>query len=724
MNLFQCQNAASMITVALRRQSQSSAFELPMTAVKEPMRFEPTKRLKRPAVLCAIYLTAMFELAGCATAPTHPALKNAPLPKLLPVRRYVANTAYSGSYQLSPDGQRLIWQRVVGFDEGLAVGPVPVSGSAPGPIAPTATYATGRLANLWSVGSAVAWLPNSRHFLYLKDFSGDENTQIFVQDSENPRSSPVAVTPWRGARSLFVAGGPVDSSKFFFQSNRRDPLANDLYEFDGATGQSREIAQSNRDVITWLIDMNGELGGRIRQIGPTPDTDRVLELLDATSGDYREMSRVNAFEDLYVLRLDRQRGKLLAASNRGRDKVSVVEIDLSDGREKVIFESPTVDVGWSVFAAGQYEPLAVRSDPDYPRMDVLDHSLNADLLAARDEALRTGRWSVPPIYLGISHVEAQKQRMLIHAVVDARSREYYFDRAKKQLHLLSPPGNAAEIATFSATEPFSFKASDGMTISGYWTSPKGVGPQPPLVVQIHGGPWARDYWQAGELDPLQFLANRGYAVMTVNYRGSSGYGQAFMNAGIKTLHDRSQRDIYEALQWALSRGMADPKRVAVFGRSFGGFSTMAQMIQWPQAYQCGINVVGVANWPRIIEKRPPQWQNFMHYFERFYGDVRDPVERERMMRESPISQIDKITAPLLVIHGANDVRVSKQDSDEVVAELRRLGRPAQYLLFNDEGHDIRRWQNRLKMYRAIEDFLAECLGGRAAGFDFFQLWPG
>ena len=136
--------------------------------------------------------------------------------------------------------------------------------------------------------------------------------------------------------------------------------------------------------------------------------------------------------------------------------------------------------------------------------------------------------------------------------------------------------------------------------------------------------------------------------------------------------------------------MADPKRVAVFGRSFGGFSTMAQMIQWPQAYHCGINVVGAANWPRVIEKRPPQWKHIMHLFERFYGDVHDPVERELMMRESPITQIHKITAPLLVIHGANDVRVSKQDSDEVVAELRRLGRPVQYLLFNDEGHSILR----------------------------------
>ena len=353
-------------------------------------RTEPIKFLKLPVVLCAISLAAMFKLAGCATAPTHPALKNAPLPKLLPARRYFADTGFSAGYQLSPDGQRLLWHRAVGADDGIAVGPVPASGAAPSPMAATATYATGRVPNAWSVGTAVTWLSNSRHFVYLKDFSGDENTQIFVQDSEKPRSPPVAATPWPGTRSLFVASGPVGSSKFFFQSNRRDPLANDLFAFDAVTGQSREVAQSNRDVIAWLIDMNGELGGRIRQTGATPDTDRVLELRDGGSGEYREVIRVNAFEALYVMRLDRQRGKLLAASNRGRDKVTVVETDLSDGREKVVFESPTVDVGWSVFAPGQFEPLAVRTDPDYPRMDVLNQSLNTDLIAARDEAFARG----------------------------------------------------------------------------------------------------------------------------------------------------------------------------------------------------------------------------------------------------------------------------------------------------------------------------------------------
>jgi dipeptidyl aminopeptidase/acylaminoacyl peptidase len=681
-------------------------------------------RFRRLAILPALTLFATLLIGGCATSPTHPALREAPLPKLLPVRRYVADTSYSASFQLSPNGNQLVWHQAVGVDAGLGVAPIPPAGSLSGKVVASSSFATGRLASWYSTGVTLAWLPDSRHFLYLKDFTGDENTQIFVQDAERPASAPFAVTPWRGARSLFVAGGPVGSSKFFFQSNRRDPAANDLFEFDALTQQTREVARSGRDVIAWIIDIDGQLGGRLRQTGSTSNSDRALELLDSASGQYREVKRVNPFEALWALRLDRQRGKLLVSTNGGRDKVAVLEVDLKDGRERMIFESASVDVRWSVFAAGQYDVLAVRTDPGYPRFDVLDASLQADLDAARQQAMQTGVWSKAPVSVGVNGVDAKAQRMIVRASFDDGEHEYLFDRADKRLQLLSNPGDTAERATFAPMQPFDFRSSDGLTINGYWSSPKGAGPQPPLVVLIHGGPWSRDFWQPGELDAMQFLSNRGYAVMTVNYRGSTGYGQAFTNAAIKTLHDRSQQDIYEAVQWALKRGIADPKRVAVFGGSFGGYSTMAQMIQWPQDYQCGVNIVGVANWPRVIEKRPAQWENFMHYFERFYGDVRDPAERARMMSQSPITQIDKITAPMLVIHGANDIRVSKQDSDEVVAELQRLGRPVQYLLFADEGHSIRRWPNRLKMYRAIEDFLAGCLGGRAAGFDFFQLWPG
>jgi dipeptidyl aminopeptidase/acylaminoacyl peptidase len=218
------------------------------------------------------------------------------------------------------------------------------------------------------------------------------------------------------------------------------------------------------------------------------------------------------------------------------------------------------------------------------------------------------------------------------------------------------------------------------------------------------------------------LANRGYAVLNVNYRGSTGYGREYMLAGRKVVSTRLQQDIAEAAQWAIDAGIADPSRMAVVGASFGGFSVLSQLIRKDHDWKCGVDIVGVANWPRVIENWPPYWRG-RHYAEAFYGDVKDPQQRARMLEESPISHLDRITAPLLVIHGANDVRVIRQDSDDVVATLRQLGRPVEYLSFANEGHQVRRWRNRLAMWRRIEDSLATCLGGRSAGWDFYELMP-
>ena len=277
-------------------------------------------------------------------------------------------------------------------------------------------------------------------------------------------------------------------------------------------------------------------------------------------------------------------------------------------------------------------------------------------------------------------------------------------------------------ALLSPQQPFSFKASDGRVIHGYLIRPRGVTGPAPLVVDIHGGPWTRDSWAPATFNPRQLLANRGYAVMQVNYRGSAGYGREHMWAGAHEYFGRLQKDVAEGVKWAIDQGAADPGRIAVLGGSFGGFSVLAQLIQKPHDYRCGIDVVGVANWPRVVDNWPPFWRS-RHYFARFYGDADQPQERVRMLANSPISHIDRITAPLLVVHGANDVRVLRQDSDDVVEALRKLGRPVEYMAFADEGHSIRKWRNRLAMWRKIEDTLASCLGGRSAGFDFYELMP-
>lgn len=521
-------------------------------------------------------------------------------------------------------------------------------------------------------------------------------------------------------RSVYVAAGPLGSARFYFASNRRDRSTLDLYEADAATRTVREVARSDGQVLSWLIGTDRELAGRIRQLGPADGSDSVFELRDAND-QWRIVKTINGLNQWWVQRIDVRGGRLWALSNIGRDKVALVEAKLVDGAERVLAEHAVVDIGGTLFPPQQGAPIAYTVEPDRPRIEYLDTGFGAVVAAAVARARAEGLIDRDPVITRPVTITPDMQRMVLRAVGEYGATEVLFDRKSGALTRLRSP-SAEVAASLSPMQPFSFAASDGMTIHGYVVRPRGVTQRVPLVVDIHGGPWVRDQWQSAEFNSSQLLANRGYAVLKVNYRGSAGYGRTFMQAGAQEYSGRLQKDIAEAVSWAIDTGIADPQRIAVMGGSFGGFSTLMQLIQQPHRYACGINIVGVANWPRVIENWPPFWRN-RHIFEMFYGNVKVPAEREKMLALSPISQIDRIAAPLLVIHGANDIRVLKQDSDDVVAELRRLGRPVDYLLFDNEGHSIRRWRNRLEMWRRIEDTLAGCLGGRSNGFDLYEVMP-
>ncbi|MCR8960529.1 prolyl oligopeptidase family serine peptidase [Variovorax sp. S2] len=663
-------------------------------------------------------------LAGCATGPTHPALVSArqdnTLPPLVPMRRFVANIDAVNGHILSPDGQQLAWVQAVGTDVGLGVRKT--SDAAEVKSASTRTFATGTLARPFVSGPTYMWLPDSRHLSYLKDFTGDENTQIFVLDTEAPGAKPWAVTPWPGVRSAMLGWGAPGSATFLFANNQRDRSSMDLFEGDARTRTVREIARSEPDsrVLAWFIDTRRELAGRMRQLGSADGSDRLLELRQP-DGNWRAFRTVKAFDSFWPQRIDVGAGRLWALTNVGRDKLALVEVDLAVGTEKLLADDAEVDLDYGVFPPQQGAPLAYVSEPGRPRISYLDTALASEVTGAVKTARERGWLEAEPVITRPASMANDVRRMVLRSTTENESVELLLDRASGQLTRLTPPREpTAEL--FSPMEPFSFKASDGLVVHGYLVRPLGVKGPAPLVVNIHGGPWVRDSWQSASFTPAQMLANRGYAVLNVNYRGSGGYGRAFMMAGARETSGRLQRDIAEAVQWAIDQGVADPKRMAVLGGSFGGFSVLTQLIQKPHDYRCGVDLVGVANWPRVIENWPPFWRN-RHYFAAFFGDVNKPEERARMLQYSPISQIDRITAPLLVIHGANDVRVLRQDSDDVVATLQKLGRPVEYMSFPDEGHSVRKWRNRLAQWRKIEDTLAVCLGGRSNGFDFYELMP-
>lgn len=668
--------------------------------------------LRIPAALGAALF--LLTLGACTTAPTHSGLAAAQgsgeLAPLVPVRRFVANIDFAAGFVLSPDGQRLMWLQAVGADSGLAVRPV-AEGSF------VTTYAIG---NQGRGGGTHTWLADSRHMLYSKDPTGDENTQLFVQDTQSAALAPWAVTPWRGVRSVYLGRSGFDGARFFFASNRRDKSTLDLYEGDALTRTFKEVARSDGSVTSWILGVNRALAGRARQLGRADGSDVAVELLQP-DGSWRTLKTVGGFDWYWVNRVDTAASKAWVTSNIGRDKTALIEVDLASGQERVLAEHAQVDLGLALFGTGGGGPLAYVFEPDMPRISYLDAALGREVQAAVQKALASGLLPHQPVITRPQGFSEDQQLVVLRSVGHFDSAELLLDRRTGEVRRLNPLQREAA-SVLAKEEPFSFKASDGRTIHGYLIRPRGVKGPVPMVVSIHGGPWVRESWSPAVFDTSQLLANRGYAVMTLNYRGSAGYGHEHMWAGEREYFGRLQKDIAEGVQWAIDQQVADPKRLAVLGGSFGGFSVLAQLIQKPHDYACGVDVVGVANWPRVVDNWPPFWRS-RHIFGRFYGDVNKPEDRAQMLANSPITHLDKITAPLLVVHGGNDIRVLRQDSDDVVAGLQKLGRPVEYLVFADEGHSISKWRNRLAMWRTIEDKLAACLGGRSAGFDYYQLMP-
>lgn len=671
-------------------------------------------------LLAATGFAALAALGtACSTAPKHPSLvaaqQNASLPALLPVRRFVANVDAIGGFVISPNGQRLVWSQAVGTDVGLAVRDVAQT------ISNAVTYPTG---NQGRGGGFYTWLADNRHVVYSKDPIGDENVQFWVLDAQTSSFAPWLATPWRGSRSLYVGRGAEGSGRFFFANNQRDKTTFDLYEANVQDRSVKEIARSDGTVVAWMMGQDRQLAARTRVLSKADNAQAVVELRQA-DGSWRVLKTFSALDNYWLNRIDVAADKAWVSSNVGRDKTALIEVQLSTGEEKIIGNHDAVDLSYPVFANhqnGASAPVGYVAEPGLPTITYLDSKLELDVQTAVRKALADGLIKEPPVIARPSVFADNNQSLIVRAVG-------YFDSA--ELLVQRSSGAVARLNSFNADaqqllakqEPFTFKASDGRTLHGYITRPRGVQGAAPMVLNIHGGPTARDHWSPAGFNSVQLLANRGYAVMHINYRGSSGYGREHIWAGAREYNGKMQTDMAQAVQWAIDQGIADPQRLAVMGGSFGGFSTLAQLIQKPHDYRCGINIVGVANWPRAIESFPPYWSYSRLYTNRMYGDLNKPEELARMVANSPITHIDKITVPLLVVHGANDVRVIKQDSDDVVAALQKLGRPVEYMVFNDEGHSISKWRNRLALARKMEDTLAACLGGRSNGFDFYELMP-
>jgi dipeptidyl aminopeptidase/acylaminoacyl peptidase len=629
--------------------------------------------------------------AGCAVAPVAPPAPGATPPELIARRHFFASREANWGYRISPDGARLGW---IASHDGRSTVHVRTLGADD--VRPIDTHS--RRTIDW-----FTWARDSRHVLYLQDTNGDENYHVYLASIERPDEPPIDLSPVDGSRAWIVRVIRSDPNHIVIAWNTRDRSAFDLYRVNLGTREHTLLAENPGDVTDWLTDWEGRVRARIRHVGPN---ERRLEV--HRDGGWTVLQRLDLEEfNLQMLGVTPDDRAVWLLSSRGRDRLSLVRVDLATGAESLVYEDPTTDLERVTLSDRTREPLIVSTDPGRQALHFFDRALDADLAL-----LRRGT----PAGLRILSFDDSERLVTVEVFTEKGYESYLVDRRAKDRRLLGRSQLLRFADALATTEPIVLNARDGLRLHGYLTRPPGFAAPGPMVLLVHGGHWFRDYWRH---DPVvQFLANRGYAVLQVNYRGSTGYGRAFRELAVGeyagTMHD----DLIDAVRWAVARGVADSTRVAIYGGSYGGYAALVGMTFTPDEFACGVDVVGISNLVSFYETVPPYWKlTAMPLFHKYVGDPTRPEDRRRMEAKSPLFKADQVQRPLLIIHGARDTRVNVRESEQMVAALRRAGKDVRYVVFPDEGHrrDYGNWRNALRHYADVEDFLAGCLGGRRSG---------
>jgi dipeptidyl aminopeptidase/acylaminoacyl peptidase len=542
------------------------------------------------------------------------------------------------------------------------------------------------------------WAHDGRHVLYLRDTGGDENWRLHDVDLETMRRRDL--TPFDEVATQIIAAEKKFPTEILVGLNRDNPQLHDVYRLDLVSGELVKEVE-NPGFIGWIAD--AQLVVRAG-IAPQPDGGAVVMVRDSAEEEWRQLLAIDAEDALTTgpLAFSEDGRSLLAESSVGADTARLVRIDLASGDAEVLAEDPEADVTGVRLHPDTREPQIVTFLKDRSEYQVLDPSVAPDLAAIR--ALHPG----DPSLVGADDADAT---WLVGFTNDAGAVPYFsYDRETRSGRFLfehQPELSRYELAPM---EPFSFTSRDGLTIHGYATfPPEAERTGLPMVLNVHGGPWARDAW--GYDPEAQWLANRGYLCVQVNFRGSTGYGKAFVNAGDREWGGRMQDDLVDAVAFAVGQGWADPARVAIYGGSYGGYAALAGATFTPDLFRCAVDIVGPSNLKTLIETIPPYWAPMVAQFHRRVGDP--AVDAEFLWSRSPLSRVSSIRIPLLIAQGANDPRVKQAESEQIVAALRAAGIDHEYLLFPDEGHGFAKPENRLRFYAAAERFLARHLGGRA-----------
>lgn len=541
------------------------------------------------------------------------------------------------------------------------------------------------------------WQQDSQHVLHLQDTGGDENFHAFQTDINSRTTKDL--TPFDKVRAQIVGLNDKHPDEMVVGLNKRNKQLFDAYRINLKTGESQLEVENPGDVVGWATDNDLRVRGA-----------------DAIAGGMQE-SRVRT-DDKSPWRTIRKWGfdesnggtagfrpdnkAIWLISSVGANAARLVEIEIASGTEKVLAEDPDYDISGALTHPTRNTLEGVAFTKAKTEWKFFDKAIEADYSILRSK-LGNGN-------LGISSRSNDDKNWIITYSQADRPAEYYsYDRMAKKLEFLYASRPKLKEFKLAEMQPIEFQSRDGLTVHGYLTTPVGLEKNAPTVLLVHGGPWARDSYSYSGL--VQLLANRGYAVLQVNYRGSTGYGKKFLNAGDREWAGKMHTDLLDAKEWAVKKGYSDPKRFAIMGGSYGGYATLVGLSFTPEEFTCGVDIVGPSNLFTLLKTIPPYWAPMMAMFDKRLGSL--TKDEDFLRSRSPLFKADRITKPLLIGQGANDPRVKQAESDQIVKAMRDAQKPVEYIVFPDEGHGFANPENNLRFFAATENFLAKYLGGRA-----------
>jgi dipeptidyl aminopeptidase/acylaminoacyl peptidase len=555
---------------------------------------------------------------------------------------------------------------------------------------------------------AYFWSRDGKYILFVQDKAGDENYLVYAVD---PKATPAAgedvpparnLTDAKGVRAEIFAVPRTDADALYVGLNDRDKAWHDLYKVRISTGERTLVRQNTERIVSWTFDLKDQLrlATRVNDNGDT-------EILRVDDKGFTRIYSCNVFEACGPVRYHKDGQRVYFETNKGAG-VDLVKLELFDpatGKEELVESDPLnrVDLGNVSFSEVTEDIVATVYDDERERVYFKDKSFEADYNLLKKKL---------GMEIGFGSSTKDEQLWIVSASSDVEpGQTYLFDRGTKKLTLQYRIREKLNRDYLAPMKAIKYKSSDGLEIPAYLTLPKGSdGKNLPLIAFPHGGPWARDDWG---YDPFaQFWANRGYAVLQPNFRGSTGYGKKFIDAGNKQWGDKMQDDITWGVKYLSAQGIADPKKVGIMGGSYGGYATLAGVTFTPDLYAAAVDYVGPSNLNTLLETIPPYWEAGRQLFYQRMGDPTTPEGKAQLDRQSPLNSATKIKTPLLVVQGANDPRVNKREADQIVIALRDRGFPVEYIVAPDEGHGFARPVNNMAMFSQAEKFFSKFLGGR------------